>query len=50
MIILEFETGVRVAVVTGNFESTDWDRKSEGVWWQDFPFKNRDRCSIMKQI
>ncbi|KAG5187081.1 hypothetical protein JKP88DRAFT_353815 [Tribonema minus] len=37
MIILEFETGVRVVVCTANFEAQDWDQKSEGVWWQEFP-------------
>ncbi|CAM9909655.1 unnamed protein product [Ascophyllum nodosum] len=39
MIILKFQTGVRVVVLTANFIVMDLGGKSQGVWYQEFPLR-----------
>ena len=36
---IEYETGVRVIVHTANLIRIDFDNKTQGMWWQDFPRK-----------
>jgi len=31
------QTGCRIAIHTSNYIISDWDRKSQGIWVQDFP-------------
>ena len=37
--MIEYETGVRVIVHTANLIRIDFDNKTQGMWWQDFPRK-----------
>ena len=39
--VIEYERGVRVIVHTANLIRIDFDNKTQGVWWQDFPRKVR---------
>ena len=51
-IFLVYEGGMRVAVMTANLISVDWDEKTQGVWVQDFPRKekeNEDVEVVMKE-
>eukprot|EP00250_Pteridium_aquilinum_P016998 c23402_g1_i3 orf=440-2491(-) len=38
--ILVYRTGVRVIVHTANLIYVDWNNKTQGLWMQDFPYKN----------
>lgn len=46
MIILKFQTGVRVVVLTANFVSVDVSDKSQAVWYQDFRRGKSDTCDF----
>ena len=37
--MIEYSTGVRVIVHTANLIRIDFDNKTQGMWWQDFPRK-----------
>jgi len=39
--VIEYEAGVRVIVHTANLIRIDFDNKTQGMWWQDFPRKVR---------
>lgn len=39
---LVYPQGVRVIVHTANLIYVDWNNKSQGLWMQDFPWKNQD--------
>ncbi|CAN6811184.1 unnamed protein product [Brassica oleracea] len=41
-IFLVYPRGVRVVVHTANLIHVDWNNKSQGLWMQDFPFKDDD--------
>lgn len=40
--LLVYPTGVRVIIHTANLISIDWNNKSQGLWMQDFPWKNQN--------
>ncbi|XP_075085908.1 tyrosyl-DNA phosphodiesterase 1 isoform X2 [Nicotiana tabacum] len=40
--ILVYPTGVRVIVHTANLIYVDWNNKSQGLWMQDFPWKDQN--------
>ncbi|KAH7428257.1 hypothetical protein KP509_10G083500 [Ceratopteris richardii] len=40
--VLLYQTGVRVIVHTANLIYVDWNNKTQGLWMQDFPYKNED--------
>ncbi|CAM6084772.1 unnamed protein product [Calypogeia fissa] len=37
---LVYPTGVRIIVHTANLIQVDWNNKTQGLWMQDFPFKD----------
>jgi len=37
MALLQYETGLRVAIFTNNFIEQDWEAKAQGIYLQDFP-------------
>lgn len=37
---LVYPQGVRIVVHTANLIYVDWNNKSQGLWMQDFPWKN----------
>lgn len=39
---LVYPEGVRIIVHTANLIYVDWNNKSQGLWMQDFPWKNQD--------
>ncbi|XP_010492343.1 PREDICTED: tyrosyl-DNA phosphodiesterase 1 isoform X2 [Camelina sativa] len=41
-IFLVYPRGVRVVVHTANLIHVDWNNKSQGLWMQDFPWKDDD--------
>ncbi|KAL0709534.1 hypothetical protein Bca4012_016512 [Brassica carinata] len=41
-IFLVYHRGVRVVVHTANLIHVDWNNKSQGLWMQDFPWKDDD--------
>ncbi|KAH9104914.1 hypothetical protein AeMF1_019144 [Aphanomyces euteiches] len=45
MMILFFDTFVRVAIFTANFVAGDWESKTQGVWMQEFPRRGSDASS-----
>lgn len=46
MVILKFQTGVRVVVLTANFLSIDVTDKSQAVWYQEFPLRESETCDF----
>nr|AAL36361.1 unknown protein [Arabidopsis thaliana] len=42
-IFLVYPRGVRVVVHTANLIHVDWNNKSQGLWMQDFPWKDDDK-------
>lgn len=42
--MIEYDTGVRVIVHTANLIRIDFDNKTQGMWWQDFPRKVSTLC------
>lgn len=40
-----YPQGVRVIVHTANLIYVDWNNKSQGLWMQDFPWKDRNSLS-----
>ncbi|KAK1375167.1 Tyrosyl-DNA phosphodiesterase 1 [Heracleum sosnowskyi] len=40
--LLVYPQGVRIIVHTANLIYVDWNNKSQGLWMQDFPWKNSD--------
>ncbi|KAI0529672.1 hypothetical protein KFK09_002226 [Dendrobium nobile] len=38
--LLVYETGVRIIVHSANLIHVDWNNKTQGLWMQDFPYKN----------
>ncbi|CAL9230355.1 unnamed protein product [Arabidopsis halleri] len=42
-IFLVYPQGVRVVVHTANLIHVDWNNKSQGLWMQDFPWKDDDK-------
>ncbi|KAL1205929.1 Tyrosyl-DNA phosphodiesterase 1 [Cardamine amara subsp. amara] len=42
-IFLVYPRGVRVIVHTANLIHVDWNNKSQGLWMQDFPWKDDDK-------
>ncbi|KAI4295847.1 hypothetical protein L6164_035847 [Bauhinia variegata] len=40
--ILVYQQGVRVIVHTANLIYVDWNNKSQGLWMQDFPWKDKN--------
>ncbi|KAI5066303.1 hypothetical protein GOP47_0018927 [Adiantum capillus-veneris] len=38
--VLVYQTGVRVIVHTANLIYVDWNNKTQGLWMQDFPYKD----------
>ncbi|CAH2072705.1 unnamed protein product [Thlaspi arvense] len=42
-IFLVYPRGVRVVVHTANLIHVDWNNKSQGLWMQDFPWKDGDK-------
>lgn len=43
--LLVYPTGVRVVVHTANLIYVDWNNKTQGLWMQDFPLKDKDSLS-----
>ncbi|CAN4109750.1 unnamed protein product [Withania somnifera] len=43
--LLVYPTGVRVIVHTANLIYVDWNNKSQGLWMQDFPWKDQNNLS-----
>ncbi|GAB2231535.1 hypothetical protein Drorol1_Dr00010543 [Drosera rotundifolia] len=43
--LLVYPRGVRVIVHTANLIFVDWNNKSQGLWMQDFPWKNENNPS-----
>lgn len=37
---LVYPTGVRIIVHTANLIHVDWNNKTQGLWMQDFPWKD----------
>ncbi|KAJ9566540.1 hypothetical protein OSB04_002506 [Centaurea solstitialis] len=42
---LVYPQGVRIVVHTANLIYVDWNNKSQGLWMQDFPWKNQDNSN-----
>lgn len=40
--LLVYSTGVRVVVHTANLIYVDWNNKTQGLWMQDFPWKDEN--------
>ncbi|WOL15127.1 hypothetical protein Cni_G23908 [Canna indica] len=40
--LLVYPKGVRIVVHTANLIFVDWNNKSQGLWMQDFPWKDND--------
>ncbi|CAO2842603.1 unnamed protein product [Amaranthus hypochondriacus] len=40
--LLVYSRGVRVIVHTANLINVDWNNKSQGLWMQDFPWKDQN--------
>lgn len=40
--LLVYPRGVRVIVHTANLIYVDWNNKSQGLWMQDFPWKDQN--------
>jgi tyrosyl-DNA phosphodiesterase 1 len=38
--LLVYLQGIRVVVHTANLIHVDWNNKTQGLWMQDFPWKN----------
>ncbi|KAG0470915.1 hypothetical protein HPP92_017615 [Vanilla planifolia] len=38
--VLVYPTGVRIIVHTANLIHVDWNNKTQGLWFQDFPWKD----------
>jgi tyrosyl-DNA phosphodiesterase-1 len=43
--LLVYPRGVRVIVHTANLIYVDWNNKSQGLWMQDFPWKDQNSPS-----
>ncbi|XAR53762.1 Phosphodiesterase I [Bertholletia excelsa] len=43
--LLVYPTGVRIIVHTANLIYVDWNNKSQGLWMQDFPWKDQNSPS-----
>ncbi|XP_030533342.1 tyrosyl-DNA phosphodiesterase 1 isoform X1 [Rhodamnia argentea] len=43
--LLVYPTGVRIIVHTANLIYVDWNNKSQGLWMQDFPWKDPSNAS-----
>lgn len=43
--LLVYPTGVRVIVHTANLIYVDWNNKTQGLWMQDFPWKDKNSLS-----
>jgi len=43
--LLIYPQGVRVIVHTANLIYVDWNNKSQGLWMQDFPWKDQNSPS-----
>ncbi|XP_071934945.1 tyrosyl-DNA phosphodiesterase 1 [Coffea arabica] len=43
--LLVYPQGVRVVVHTANLIHVDWNNKSQGLWMQDFPWKDNNGAS-----
>jgi len=43
--LLVYPRGVRVIVPTANLIFVDWNFKTQGLWMQDFPWKDRNEKS-----
>ncbi|KAL2349519.1 hypothetical protein Fmac_003519 [Flemingia macrophylla] len=43
--LLMYPQGVRVIVHTANLIYVDWNNKSQGLWMQDFPWKDQNNLS-----
>lgn len=43
--LLVYPRGIRVIVHTANLIYVDWNNKSQGLWMQDFPWKNQNNSS-----
>ena len=42
---LVYPRGVRVIVHTANLIYVDWNNKSQGLWMQDFPWKDQNNTT-----
>ncbi|OQR99715.1 tyrosyl-DNA phosphodiesterase [Thraustotheca clavata] len=45
MTVLFYSQFVRVAIFTANFLAGDWNDKTQGIWYQDFPLKEESTTS-----
>lgn len=43
--LLVYPQGLRVVVHTANMIHVDWNNKSQGLWMQDFPWKDANDTS-----
>ncbi|KAK9714913.1 hypothetical protein RND81_06G130300 [Saponaria officinalis] len=48
--LLVYPRGVRVIVHTANLIHVDWNNKSQGLWMQDFPWKDQHETSKGSQF
>lgn len=51
--LLVYPQGLRVVVHTANLIHVDWNNKSQGLWMQDFPWKdddNRKECPFENDL
>lgn len=42
---LVYPRGVRIIIHTANLIYVDWNNKSQGLWMQDFPWKDKQNQS-----
>lgn len=52
--LLVYPRGVRIIVHTANLIYVDWNNKSQGLWMQDFPWKDQNspskRCGFENDL
>ncbi|GAV73664.1 Tyr-DNA_phospho domain-containing protein [Cephalotus follicularis] len=41
--LLVYSKGVRIIIHTANLINVDWNNKSQGLWMQDFPWKDQNK-------
>eukprot|EP01117_Protostelium_nocturnum_P018820 TRINITY_DN7956_c0_g1_i1.p1 TRINITY_DN7956_c0_g1~~TRINITY_DN7956_c0_g1_i1.p1 ORF type:complete len:261 (-),score=86.21 TRINITY_DN7956_c0_g1_i1:1594-2376(-) len=42
MFIIYYKSRVRIAISTSNLNAKDYERKTQGIWMEDFPLKEKD--------
>lgn len=42
LVLVQYQNFLRVAISTANLCGSDWESKTQGIWFQDFPLKGED--------